>query len=39
MVLVMFNKSDSLLVMVVDIFVELGKWKEWVMGEEVIVLE
>ncbi len=37
--LVMLNKSDSPLVMVADTFVESGKWKEWVTGEEVTVSE
>ncbi|WP_370246145.1 alpha-amylase family glycosyl hydrolase [Marisediminitalea sp.] len=37
--LVMLNKSDSPLVMVADTFVESGKWKEWVTGEDVTVSE
>ena len=37
--LVMLNKSDSPLVMVADTFVEPGKWKEWVTGEDVTVSE
>ena len=37
--LVMLNKSDSPLVMVADTFVEPGKWKEWVTGEDLTVSE
>ena len=37
--LVMLNKSDNPLVMVADTFVESGKWKEWVTGEDVTVSE
>ncbi len=37
--LVMLNKSDSPLVMVADTYVEPGKWKEWVTGEDVTVSE
>ena len=37
--LVMLNKSDSPLVMVADTYVEPGKWKEWVTGEDVTISE